>query len=210
MLTTVPSRSLRLGRLTLHQTLDSSASLTKGHVVQIDQTDLENGSFLMGQLFQLKVWLQHFTETEEMMEQSTWTESILVSWCQLDYSVVKCLMLLVLYRDTVLILVSWKWILYSNWSPFLLWNSESSISVRITGRGATPALGQSYSLTCEVSGASGPVTAYQWRKDGAAVSTGPTLSFSSLTLSDASQYTCQVSVDEVMVNSPPQNIRLTS
>ena len=75
---------------------------------------------------------------------------------------------------------------------------------------ATPALGQSYSLTCEVSGASGPVSAYQWRKDGAVLSeTGQTLSFSSLTLSDAGQYTCQVSVDGVMV-SRTEDISLTS
>jgi hypothetical protein len=54
----------------LHPTLDSSASLTGCHVVGL-KAELESGSFLMGQLFQLKVWLHHFTETEEMMEQST-------------------------------------------------------------------------------------------------------------------------------------------
>ena len=40
--------------------------------------------------------------------------------------------------------------------------------------------------------------------------TGPTLSFSSLTLSDAGQYTCQVSVDGMTANSPSQDIELTS
>ena len=72
MLTTVPYKSLRLERLILHPTLDSSVSLTGCHVVPLLQTDLESGTFLMGeQVFQLKVWLQHFTEAEEMMEQST-------------------------------------------------------------------------------------------------------------------------------------------
>ena len=54
----------------LHQTMDSSASLTGGHVVQL--TDMENGSSLtMVEWFQYKEVLQHSTETEEMMEQST-------------------------------------------------------------------------------------------------------------------------------------------
>ena len=73
MLTTVPFPSLRLGRLlTLHPTLDSSASLIRGHVVQQLKPELESGTFLMGQqLFQIKMVLQHFIETEEIMEQST-------------------------------------------------------------------------------------------------------------------------------------------
>ena len=86
----------------------------------------------------------------------------------------------------------------------------SGPTVQIRDSGATPAPGQSYSLTCEVSGASGPVSAYQWRRDGIEVSAEPTLSFSSLTLSDAGQYICQVSVEGMIINSPPQDIRLTS
>ena len=85
------------------------------------------------------------------------------------------------------------------------------IAVRITGSVATPALGQSYSLTCEVAGASGPrpVGAYQWRRNDTVLSeTGPTLSFSSLRLSDAGQYTCQVTVDGMML-SRTKDIRLT-
>ena len=54
------------------------------------------------------------------------------------------------------------------------------------------------------------ITAYQWRKGDTVLSeTGQTLSFSSLTLSDAGQYTCQVSVDGMMV-SRTEDIRLTS
>jgi hypothetical protein len=91
------------------------------------------------------------------------------------------------------------------------WCLGTSVSVQVTGSVATPALGQSYSLTCEVVGASGPIapSAYQWRKDGTVVSTGSTLSFSTpLSLSDAGQYTCQVSVDGMML-SHAQDIRLT-
>ena len=95
------------------------------------------------------------------------------------------------------------WLLWS-------WHSATSITVQITGSVATPALGQSYSLTCEVSGASGPVSAYQWRRDDTVLSeTGPILSFSPLTLSDAGQYTCQVTVDGMML-SRTKDIRLTS
>ena len=66
---------------------------------------------------------------------------------------------------------------------------------------ATPALGGSYSLTCEVSGTSSPVSTYQWRRDGTVISEiGQTLSFSSLSLSDAGQYICRISVDGMMLN----------
>ena len=67
--------------------------------------------------------------------------------------------------------------------------------VQISDDGATRA-GQSYTLTCSVSGAS--VTTYQWRKDGTVLSeTGATLSFSPLRMSDAGQYTCEVTVNSM-------------
>ena len=85
-----------------------------------------------------------------------------------------------------------------------------SVTVWITGSVATPTLGQSYSLTCDVTGASGLVSAYQWRRDDTVLSeTGSILSFSPLGLSDAGQYTCQVTVDGMMF-SHTKDIRLTS
>ena len=67
MLTTVSFPSLRLG---LHPTMDFSVSLIGCHVVHLHRTDMDSDSFLMEVLFQFKVWLRHFTEPEEMMEQS--------------------------------------------------------------------------------------------------------------------------------------------
>ena len=69
---------------------------------------------------------------------------------------------------------------------------------------------RNYSLSCEVSGASGPVSTYQWKRDDNVLSeTGAILSFSSLSLSDAGQYICRVSVDGMMLNHT-KDIRLTS
>ena len=71
------------------------------------------------------------------------------------------------------------------------------ITVTIVVSGCeTPTAGQNYTLTCSVSGAS--VTNYQWRKNSTMVSeTGPTLSFYALRLSDAGQYTCEVTVNSM-------------
>ena len=68
------------------------------------------------------------------------------------------------------------------------------VSFEINDGGATPTVGQSYSLSCSVSGVM--VSSYQWRKDGALLSNETTriLSFSSLGLSDASRYSCEISV----------------
>ena len=102
------------------------------------------------------------------------------------------------------------YVVRANFPCSLTFDSATSITVQITGSGATPSLGQSYSLSCEVAGANDPISAYQWRKDGTVLSeTGTTLSFSSLSLSDAGQYTCQVSMDGIMFNST-RDIILTS
>ena len=64
----------------------------------------------------------------------------------------------------------------------------------ISDGGATPTVGQSYSLTCSVTG--GTVNSRQWRKDGAVLSseTAEMLSFSPIRLSDAGRYFCEITV----------------
>ena len=70
--------------------------------------------------------------------------------------------------------------------------------------GGTPTVGESYSLTCTVTGADrlNPTISYQWFKDNTVVSgeTQSTLSFSSLSLSDAGQYRCRVTVASALLN----------
>ena len=76
-----------------------------------------------------------------------------------------------------------------------------SISVQITGSVATPTAGQIYTLTCSISGAS--VTTYQWRKDGSVIQgeTTEVISFSTLRLSHAGRYTCEVNVEGNMFSN---------
>ena len=64
----------------------------------------------------------------------------------------------------------------------------------ISDGGATPTVGQSYSLTCSVSGAT--VSSYQWRKDGAMLQGQMARVFSlpSLRLSNAGRYSCAITV----------------
>ena len=80
---------------------------------------------------------------------------------------------------------------------------------RISDGGATPTAGQNYTLTCSVSGAS--VTTYQWRKDGSVIQgeTTEKLSFSPLRLSDAGQYTCEVTVNS-MTLTDDENVIIMS
>ena len=53
--------------------------------------------------------------------------------------------------------------------------------------------GQSYSLLCSIMGSVNNLTyTYQWRRTGAVLQMGPILSFSSLQLSDAGQYICEI------------------
>ena len=65
-----------------------------------------------------------------------------------------------------------------------------AVYISVSDGRTTPVIGQSYNLTCNVSGTT--FTAYQWRKDGSVISdeTGATLTFSPLTRSDAGQYSC--------------------
>ena len=83
-----------------------------------------------------------------------------------------------------------------------------TVTVAVSGDG-TPTAGQSYALTCSVSGAS--VTTYQWKKDGSVIQSETTemLSFSPLRLSDAGQYTCGVTVNS-MTHTDDMSINITS
>ena len=71
-------------------------------------------------------------------------------------------------------------------------------TVHIGDGGATPTLGQSSTLTCNVSGAN--VTTYQWRRDGSVLhgETTEMVSFSPLRLSNVGRYTCNVIVNGVV------------
>ena len=68
-----------------------------------------------------------------------------------------------------------------------------AVYINIGGDGATPGpvIGQSYKLTCAVSG-SDAFTTYRWRKDGVMIpgETGPTLTLSPLRLPHAGLYSC--------------------
>ena len=82
---------------------------------------------------------------------------------------------------------------------FLFSFPDPTITVTVTADVATPVAGSMYSLTCTLTGAerlTDSTTNYQWFKNGEVVSsqTMETLSFSSLSFSDAGGYTCQVTV----------------
>ena len=84
----------------------------------------------------------------------------------------------------------------------------TTVSIQISASPATPTTGQSYTLICNVSGAS--VTTYQWRKNGMVLpEMGPTLSFSSFRLSNAGRYTCNITVDSVIFRDD-ENVTIQS
>ena len=70
------------------------------------------------------------------------------------------------------------------------------ISIQINDDEVTPTVGQSYTLTCSVTGVGGFTPTFQWRMDGDVISgeTGPTLSLPPLRLSHAGQYICEATV----------------
>ena len=88
--------------------------------------------------------------------------------------------------------------------------AEPFITVSITSSVATPMVGSMHSLNCTITGAEGLIDtesdtySYQWFKNGSVVSnqTMDTLSFSSLTFSDAGSYTCRATVTSSLLSSP--------
>ena len=88
---------------------------------------------------------------------------------------------------------------------------EPVITAMISG--GTPTVGDSYSLNCTVTGADrlNATITYQWFKNNTVVSgkTQSTLSFSSLSLSDAGQYRCDVTVSSTLLSQPVMNMSNT-
>ena len=90
--------------------------------------------------------------------------------------------------------------------------SVPPIFVTITGSTTTPTVGESYTLTCTLSGVEDTLrrSTYQWRKNGAIINSHveETLSFSFLTLSDAGQYSCTVTVNATIMYSTTKDLSL--
>ena len=63
-------------------------------------------------------------------------------------------------------------------------------SVRIILPTESAMFGQSYTLSCEVSGVSGAEIMYQWSRPGPGIRNAPQLNFSPISLSDAGKYNC--------------------
>ena len=76
-----------------------------------------------------------------------------------------------------------------------------TVSVVITSSTAgTPTAGETYSLDCSVSGTSDPAATYQWFDgNGTQLVNGSQLQFSPLRASDAGTYTCQATLEGVVV-----------
>ena len=100
--------------------------------------------------------------------------------------------------------------------------SAPPVSVQVSD-GATPTAGQSYQLTCTVSGAENldPIITYRWTRNSGSgqtqVGTTRILRFAPLQLSNAGGYVCEVIIssnyltgDIVEKNVNPQNISIQS
>ena len=94
---------------------------------------------------------------------------------------------------------------------FLPSSPEPVITTMVSG--GTPTVGESYSLNCTATGADrlNATITYQWFKDNTMISgeTQSTLSFSSLSLSDAGQYRCDVTVSSTLLSQPVMNMSNT-
>ena len=92
---------------------------------------------------------------------------------------------------------------------------DPAISLSVDAGVTTPTVGAMYSLTCTVTGAerlTGSTITYQWFKDGVMVSdqTMETLSFTSLTFSDAGGCTCEATIMSSLLSGPITTSRTTS
>ena len=84
-----------------------------------------------------------------------------------------------------------------------------SVSIQVSDGDVSPALGQNYTLTCNVSV---HVTSYNWTKDGQVLEgeVEEKLFFPSLNLSSAGLYTCEVIVNSTTYRADNRSISIAS
>lgn len=84
-------------------------------------------------------------------------------------------------------------------------HAAPSITVSVEVSGGMAIIGESYSMTCLVSGAElfHPTITYQWMQDGAVVnkSSSSSLSFLSLNMSHVGQYSCHISLSSPLLQN---------
>ncbi len=89
---------------------------------------------------------------------------------------------------------------------FLLLSPVEDYTIGISDRIGSPALGETYTLTCTVEGVSGSPTIQWFGPGGSEITTSvstpssltSTLTFTDLALSDAGEYTCRSTISEVV------------
>ena len=81
------------------------------------------------------------------------------------------------------------------------------ITIRVDGDRVPPIVGSVYSLTCAITGAerlTNSNVTYQWFRSGEVVpgQTMETLPFSSLSISDAGDYSCAITLSSYLLSGP--------
>ena len=94
------------------------------------------------------------------------------------------------------------------------YNFIAPIVVTVTGSGAAQNVGESYTLTCTVSGGGTTTTSYQWLRNGSPLTgqTSDTLSFTPLRSTAPSSngdYVCQATIGGIMFSSNTFTIVVT-
>ena len=102
----------------------------------------------------------------------------------------------------------------------MIYSSDPTITVTVTGRGGGFQVGQSTSLSCAVSGTDNllnPTLTYMWQRDGETLTgqVASSLMLTDLTTSDSGSYTCVVTVSDNLFTTPiirnamsPKTIRI--
>ena len=108
--------------------------------------------------------------------------------------------MMITVNSMCLILHQWYWYYYVHFP-------DPNITVRVDGDTVPPIVGSVYSLTCAVAGTERLTDAnvtYQWFRDGVVLpgQAMETLSFSSLTISDAGSYSCAIVLSSYLLSGP--------